>query len=173
MTLTAKSRLFWPILVLWLALDLVTKRWALANLQPQGVPHEVLGEYLRLTLTFNRGAAMGMHLGEYSRAVFTAIGVGMLVVLIWLYRTTAPADRLRAAILAFITAGAIGNLIDRVRHGMVTDFIDMGIGTARFWTYNVADMGITCGAVVLALVLEMAERRKDGRTVGRSDGQTQ
>jgi len=158
----SKQRTFWPIVVLWLALDLVTKRLALATLHP-GIPNEVLGEYLRWTLTFNRGAAMGMHLGEWSRPVFTAIGIGMLVVLGWLYRTTAPADRLRAAILGFITAGAVGNLIDRVRHGQVTDFIDMGIGTVRFWTFNVADMGITCGAIALALVLEMAERRKDNR----------
>jgi len=157
-----KHRIFWPIVVLWLALDLVTKRWALATLHP-GIPNEVLGEYLRWTLTFNRGAAMGMHLGEWSRAIFTTIGIVMLLVLGWLYRTTAPADRLRAAILGFITAGAIGNLMDRVRHGQVTDFIDAGIGTVRFWTFNVADMGITCGAIALALALEMAERRRGNK----------
>ena len=79
----SKQRTFWPIVVLWLALDLVTKRLALATLHP-GIPNEVLGEYLRWTLTFNRGAAMGMHLGEWSRPVFTAIGIGMLVVMNYL-----------------------------------------------------------------------------------------
>jgi signal peptidase II len=158
-----KARLFWPIFVVWLLLDLVTKRWALVALQPQGLPHKVLGEYLRWTLAFNRGAAMGMHLGEWSRPFFTVVGVVMLGVLYWLYRTTEPADRLRAAILAFVMAGALGNLIDRIRFGQVTDFIDVGIGTLRFWTFNVADMGITCGAIALALIL--------GKEDGRADGQ--
>ena len=148
-----KARLFWPIFVIWLLLDIVTKRWALDTLQPPGLPHDVLGEYLRWTLAFNRGAAMGMHLGEWSRPFFTVVGVAMLGVLYWLYRTTAPADRLRAAIIAFVMAGALGNLIERIRFGQITDFIDVGVGTVRFWTFNVADMGITCGAIALALIL--------------------
>lgn len=148
-----KARLFWPIFVVWLVLDLVTKQWALGSLQPPGMPHEVLGEYLRWTLAFNRGAAMGMHLGEWSRPFFTVVGVVMLGVLYWLYHTTAPADRLRAAIIAFVMAGALGNLIERIRFGQITDFIDVGVGAVRFWTFNVADMGITCGAIALALIL--------------------
>lgn len=158
-----KARLFWPIVVVWLVLDLVTKQWALDSLQPPGMPHEVLGEYLRWTLAFNRGAAMGMHLGEWSRPFFTVVGVVMLGVLYWLYRTTAPADRLRAAIIAFVMAGALGNLIERIRFGQITDFIDVGVGTVRFWTFNVADMGITCGAIALALILgkeEHGEKRE-------------
>lgn len=156
--MSPKSRVFWPILVLWFALDLVTKRWALATLHP-GVPFEVLGDFLRWTLAFNRGAAMGMHLGEWSRPAFTVIGVGMLLVLGWLYRRTEPGNRLQAAILAFIMAGAMGNLLDRLRYGQVTDFIDVGVGSIRFWTFNVADMGITCGAIALAIVLEVEARR--------------
>ena len=153
-----KARLFWPVFVAWLLLDLVTKRWALASLQP-GLPQDVLGDLLRWTLAFNRGAAMGMHLGEWSRPFFTVVGVVMLGVLYYLYRKTEPADRLRSSIIAFVMAGALGNLIDRVRFGQVTDFIDVGIGTVRFWTFNVADMGITCGAIALALIL------------GKEDGQ--
>ena len=58
-------------------------------------------------------------------------------------------------------AGAVGNLVDRLRHERgVTDFIDMGIGTTRFWTYNVADMGITCGAIALALILGKEDEKK-------------
>ena len=157
--MSPKSRAFWPILISWLVLDVITKRWALATLHP-GVPLEVLGDFLRWTLAFNRGAAMGMHLGEWSRPAFTVIGVAMLAALGWLYFRTGAGQRLQAAIIAFIMAGAVGNLIDRIRFGQVTDFIDVGIGTVRFWTFNVADMGITCGAIALALVLE-AEGKKD------------
>jgi signal peptidase II len=153
-----KPYLFWSIFVVWLVLDFVTKRWALAALWPPGVPHDVLGEYLRWTLAFNRGAAMGMHLGEWSRVVFTVIGGLMLAVLYYLYRQTDAKDWLRTAILAFVMSGALGNLIDRVRFGQVTDFIDVGLGSVRFWTFNVADMGITCGAIALALILGKEER---------------
>lgn len=166
----SKARIFWPIFVAWLVLDLVTKQWALDSLQPPGMPHEVLGGYLRWTLAFNRGAAMGMHLGEWSRPFFTVVGVVMLGVLYWLYRTTAPADRLRAAIIAFVMAGALGNLIERIRFGQITDFIDVGVGTARFWTFNVADMGITCGAVALALVLGKEDGVKSEKSEVRSEG---
>jgi signal peptidase II len=51
--------------------------------------------------------------------------------------------------VAGLVGGAIGNLIDRFTLGYVLDFIDMGIGSSRFWTFNVADMGITIGICLL------------------------
>lgn len=156
-----KPRLFWTIFVIWLALDIVTKQLAFNVLQPPGVPHEVLGDVVRLTLAFNRGAALGMSLGEWSRPVLTVIGFAMLVLLWRFYRTTGPTERLRTAVLAFITAGALGNLIDRLRWDRgVVDFIDVGIGTTRYWTFNVADSGITVGAIVLAIILGREEKAK-------------
>lgn len=158
MALAPKARTFWPIFFAWLALDIVTKHLALARLWPPGVPHEVAGEYVRFTLAFNRGAAMGMSLGEWSRPAFTIIAIVLLGAMAWLYRRTEPANRLQGAILAFIAAGAVGNLIDRIRHERgVTDFIDIGIGSVRFWTFNVADMGITLGAIALAFTLKEIE----------------
>lgn len=168
---TPKARIFWPIFLGWLLLDIVTKRWALAALQPPGVPHEVFGEFVRFTLGFNTGAAMGMHLGAWSRPVFTIIGFVLVGVLWWLYRTTAPGDRLRAAVIAFITAGAIGNLSERVRDPRgVTDFIDIGTSSWRFWTFNVADMGITCGAIALAILLEVEARREKRKAAAEPAG---
>lgn len=157
--LSPKLRTFLPVFVLWLALDLITKRIALANLWPPGVPHEVAGEYVRFTLAFNRGAAMGMHLGEWSRPFFTVVALVLLGVLGYvLVKKTAAGNRRQAAILGFIMAGAVGNLIDRLRDVRgVTDFIDIGVGTVRFWTFNVADMGITLGAIALALTMQTDE----------------
>ncbi len=165
--LSPKARTFWPIFAIWLVLDLITKQIALATLWPPGVPREVLGEYVRFTLAFNRGAAMGMSLGDWSRPAFTVIALVLLVVLAWLYRTTSPTDRRRTAILAFIVAGALGNLIDRLRHERgVTDFIDIGVGTVRFWTFNVADMGITRGAIARARVLGQEEKAAKAAKAG-------
>lgn len=163
---TPKARIWWTLLPAWIALDLFTKHLALARLQPHGAPYEVIGEWIRFRLAFNRGAAMGIHLGDWSRVAFTVIGVGVLGILIHLYRKTDPSDRLRAAVLALITGGAIGNLWDRVRWTSgVVDFIDIGIGTTRFWTFNVADSGITVGAIALALLLgreDKADRAAGG-----------
>jgi len=158
--MTPKARLFWPTLIGWLILDVVTKRLALATLWPPGHPQPVIGDVVRFTLTFNRGAALGMSLGDWSRPAFTAIAIVMVGVLAWLYRATAPDDRLRIVVIALIIAGALGNLFDRLRWDQgVVDFIDVGIGTLRWWTFNVADAGITCGAVALALILGREERR--------------
>jgi signal peptidase II len=167
MPLPPKARYFWPIFISWLLLDIVTKQLALANLWPPGIPHPVVGDYVRFTLAFNRGAAMGMSLGEWSRPAFTIIAIVLLGAMGWLYRRTDQANRLQGAILAFIAAGAVGNLIDRVRHARgVTDFIDLGVGSVRFWTFNVADMGITLGAIALALTMkDVEESRRESKRV--------
>jgi signal peptidase II len=65
-----------------------------------------------------------------------------------------PRDRRLVTALALLVGGAVGNLVDRVYSPRgVVDFIDLGIGDARFWTFNVADMGISAGAVLLAITL--------------------
>jgi signal peptidase II len=64
-----------------------------------------------------------------------------------------------------ISAGAFGNLLDRLRHEKgVVDFIDMGTATWRFWTFNVADLGVTLGAMLLALLL-LREEETDSEPV--------
>lgn len=144
---------FWPILAVTVTADVVTKHLAEARL-PLHVPRDVLGEWIRLTLTYNTGAAMNLSAGAASRVVFTIVASLMLVVIFRMYRRTAQHDAAQSAALALIAAGALGNLIDRLRSARgVVDFIDVGAGGVRFWTFNVADMGVTVGAVLLALVL--------------------
>jgi signal peptidase II len=158
---SGKQRMFWAIVVAWVAVDVATKWWALQWLRPR-VSHEMMGEFLRFTLVFNQGAAFGMHIGEWSRWVFTALTVGALLMLAHLYRETRSDDRVRTLALALVTAGALGNLIDRLRWSRgVVDFIDIGYRDVwRFWTFNVADIGVSCGAVLLAVVLWQEERHR-------------
>ncbi len=132
------------------AADLVTKRLALAYLPPTGIPLEVVSDYLRFTLAFNRGAAFGMHVGGWSRVVFSVFAVGMVIVLLVAAgRLTGPVQRLTGA-MGLVAGGAIGNLVDRLRWDRgVVDFIDVGVGATRFWTFNLADSAITLGAVLL------------------------
>jgi signal peptidase II len=151
---TPKARAFWLLLAVLVLADCGTNRLAVEHLSPPYVPHEVMGDWLRLTLAYNRGAAMGLFLGTYSRIALAAIALVALAVLGTLYRRSPAGDAWRAAALALVAGGALGNLIDRVRSPRgVVDFIDVGIGDVRFWTFNMADIGITCGALLLALLL--------------------
>ena len=150
----SNARLFWPVLALVAALDVVTKALAVRFLVPQRVPHDVLGEGVRFTLVYNPGAAFGLSVGEASRWLFTGLTLVALVVLGRLYRATRVGDRWRTLALALVCAGAIGNLIDRLRSDLgVVDFLDLGVGDLRWPTFNVADMAVTAGAVLLAWAL--------------------
>jgi signal peptidase II len=137
-----------PVLVA----DCATKYAAVARLEPH-VPQEILGELLRFTLAYNRGAAMGMPLGV-SRWAFAAIGIVALTVFATILSRTPPRDTWRTTALTLLLAGALGNLIDRLRWDRgVVDFIDVGLAGWRFWTFNVADSALTIGAALLALLL--------------------
>lgn len=139
--------------------DFVTKRLAVAELSPAHIPHRVLGDFVRFTLAYNQDAAMGFSLGSYSRVGFIITAGVVLVILSVLYRRTPESSIWSAAALALITAGALGNLTDRLMSSMgVVDFIDIGIGDARFWTFNVADAAITCGAILLAIITLREDR---------------
>jgi len=156
--LTRKAKAFWPLLLLLVFADCTTKRLAEEHLVPEHVPHPVIGDVVRFTLAYNRGAAFNVSLGDYSRVGFTAIAAGVLIALGSVYRTTGAHDRMQAVALALVAGGAIGNALDRLRspggtYRGVVDFIDIGVGGWRFWTFNLADMGVTFGAILLALLL--------------------
>jgi signal peptidase II len=125
---------------------------------------------VRFTLAYNPGAAFSMSLGEYSRFIFGAFAVVALVVLWRLYRMTGrgvrAGDQLRVVALGLAFGGAAGNLIDRLRSPLgVVDFIDIGFGDVRFWTFNIADSAVTVGALALAWSLSREERETTpGRT---------
>lgn len=161
----ANTPLFWSVLGTVVIADFVTKAIAVYALVPQRIPHEVIGDAVRFTLVYNPGAAFGLHLGEYSRWIFMVLTVGALFILGRLYRATRDGDLLRTMAIALVCAGAVGNLIDRVRSSRgVVDFIDVGIGDARWPTFNVADMAVSVGAFLLAWVLwgEEEEAKRTG-----------
>jgi signal peptidase II len=139
--------------VLVIGLDQLTKLWALHALQPPGMPHPVIPGFLNWTLAFNTGAAFSF-LAEgtgWQRWFFVVLAVaisGALVV--WLART--PRRDWRTALpLAFIVGGALGNLVDRLHAAQVTDFIQVYYRQWSYPVFNVADCGITVGAVLLIL----------------------
>lgn len=158
---TGKLWLFLGIVSSIVAVDYITKRLVQQSFHLyQQV--EVIGSYLRLTYIYNPGAAFGIHLGPHSRSIFLVLSAVALVALAVMYWFTPYRDRSRLASIALICAGAIGNLVDRVRsHRGVVDFLDVGIGDLRWPIFNIADIAVTMGAVFLALSLWREERKND------------
>lgn len=149
-----------------MALDVVTKRWALRELASLGHGHELLGGLVPLTLAFNKGAAFGMRVGEDSRWFFIPVTILALILLAVLYKQAEQRDFLRISAISLVVSGAIGNLYDRVRWDRgVVDFLGpVDLGLWDFPIFNVADMAITCGAILLAIsfwIEEQQERAKE------------
>jgi signal peptidase II len=149
----------WAALVTIL-LDLVTKLIAEATLlRTPGIP--VFGDWFQLRLVYNQGAAFGLHVGPYSRWIFFAVALIAVFVLTRMSRTSPVGDRFRQLALGLVAGGAIGNLIDRVRSPRgVVDFLDVGIGSLRWPTFNVADIAVSCGAIALAISLWREDARR-------------
>jgi signal peptidase II len=145
------------LLFLWIAsvivvTDVITKRLAVAELVPRYVPKQVIGDWIQLRLVYNQGAAFGIYLGVWSRWIFVGLTVVAVVILARMIMHTKDGDWFRVTAIAM--GGALGNPIDRLRSAQgVVDFIDVGIGAHRWPTFNVADMGVSVGAVLLAWVL--------------------
>jgi signal peptidase II len=149
-----KAALFWSLVGSVVVLDVITKIWAASALVPRGIPREVFGDWVRLTLVYNRGAAFGLYLGPYSRLIFLVLTGVALVILGRLYAATRPAQGARVVALGLVCGGAVGNLLDRIGSARgVVDFLDIGIGAMRWPTFNVADIAVSTGALLLAWVL--------------------
>ncbi len=145
-----KARVFLPIFAGVFLSDCASKRVAVEQLSPPYVPHDVFGDAVRFTLAYNERAAMGLTAGAWSRWILAGFAAASLFgVALWLFRTRRDEPVLFTGI-ALVAAGALGNLVDRLRWDRgVVDFIDVGFGSTRFWTFNLADAAITIGAVVL------------------------
>ncbi len=155
-----------------LLLDFATKRWALAALDG-GVRLEILGGFVPLTLAFNRGAAFGISIGDDSRWFFIPITILALLLLLVLLRQAERRDWLRLVSISMVVSGALGNLYDRVRWNRgVVDFIGpIDLGVMDWPIFNVADMSITCGAVLLAFSFWGEERRERAAAVALKEGE--
>lgn len=162
-----RANRFWTIFLTIVLVDVTTKRFAVSELWPPHVPHDVIGDYLRFTLAFNPGGAMSLSLGPSSRWWFSLLAIATLFILTYMYRQTSPDDRAQIASIALICGGAVGNLIDRLRSARgVVDFIDIGIGTHRFWTFNIADLGVTIGTATLTWIFCARASKESRRSHG-------
>ncbi len=144
--------------------DLFTKRLVLANEATFRAKIKVIGDLARFIYVRNPGSAMGLF--PVGPPVLIGISCLASVFIIYLYRTTDPRLRVRLGAMAAILGGALGNLVDRIFYnGLVVDFIDLGVGTHRFYTFNVADIGVSIGGVVLFFCILFEGRHDHGQAV--------
>ncbi len=153
------SRIFWPLASVLVLADCATKRAVEATVALHAHPKPFVADLVRVTLEYNAGASFSTQFGPYQRWVLIGSALAMLVVLAWWYRPAARAGRLAMVGLALVAGGAVGNLLDRVISNRgVVDFLDLGIGATRFFVFNLADAGISVGAVLLLYSLWHHER---------------
>jgi signal peptidase II len=147
--------------------DLVSKAFAEQSLLPPGTPRRILGDFFRLTLTHNDGGALGIPTGRVGFLVLIVVSAFLIVGLGLFYRRLPPESSTPAVGLGLLIGGASGNLWSRVMVDRgVVDFIDIGLGSLRFWTFNLADTGITLGAALLGWWFWRTEGEKRGDAKG-------
>jgi len=141
--------IFLGIIAVVVILDIATKEWVRSNLPSGGSFPEIW----RLTIVNvqNTGSAFGMFTNQ--AFLLSIVAIAGLVVVLLFFKYLQDLGFLGGLALSLIFAGALGNLIDRLRFGCVTDFIYVRLWGNVFWpAFNIADSAITVGAILLAFV---------------------
>ena len=169
--------LFVGIAALVVTADQVSKAWVDPNFREAWTrtpvagyadPTPVLGDYVRIAKSYNEGGLFGLF---GNAAPVLAVASLLVIGLILLYQARqGVGSRLLTLALGLLLGGAIGNFIDRVRVGHVIDFVDMGVGTLRWYTFNVADAAISTSIVVLLAIGLFGDRWAGRRSVGPTNG---
>lgn len=135
------------------AADQLTKLWVTQTMR-LGASRPLIEGLLNLTHVRNRGVAFGMLSQQgLSAAVLIAVSLTALLLILYFLRQVSGRERLLSVALSLIFAGAVGNLLDRLRLGEVVDFLDVYVGAHHWPAFNVADAAITAGGVLLAINL--------------------
>ncbi len=138
--------------------DQVTKAWVVSTISFGSVV-QVLGDYVRIWPVHNTGALFGLFPDQ--AILFAALSIGVVALIVWFHGQSVVTNGWLATLaLGLLLGGAVGNLADRLRLGYVVDFVDMGLGDLRFYTYNVADAAISASLVLLILMAFWPSRRR-------------
>jgi signal peptidase II len=165
-----KKLVYRYLLLAFIALTLVgldqwTKAIVRANLAlgESWMPLEWLAPHARIVHWYNTGVAFGMFQGM--NVLFSVLAILVSIAIIYYYRQVPDDDWTLRVAMGFQLAGALGNLVDRITVGHVTDFISVG----AFPVFNVADASITIGVAILLLGVWIQERRKKQEAVKQAD----
>jgi signal peptidase II len=156
--------LFLSLAIAVVVVDQISKVWIdstfeLAALHPlpgAAQPTPVIGDLVRIAKSYNSGGIFGLFGGS---ALILALSSTLVIALILVYEwRDGSRSWLLTVALGLLLGGAVGNFIDRIRLGWVVDFVDMGIGDWRFYTFNVADAAISTGLFLLIVMALFGDR---------------
>lgn len=135
-------------LAIALVVDFVTK-WLILNVVMAPPRTIEIAPFFNLTLSFNTGVSFGMFRELFLDRPLVLAGINMVIVaglLVWAMRTPKRSETIS---LGLIAGGAVGNVLDRMRQGAVTDLLDFHVGSWHWPAFNMADVMITIGVVLL------------------------
>ncbi|HVX29453.1 MAG TPA: signal peptidase II, partial [Nitrolancea sp.] len=137
------------VMIAIVAADQASKAWILTRLGPHGDTDEIkiIPGLLRFIYVENSGAAFGLFQGK--SPILTILAMVVIAFLIVYFRQAIARSLWLSIALGLQLGGALGNVIDRFRHGFVVDFVNV----PKWWTFNVADSAITIGVIMLGLYL--------------------
>lgn len=158
--LTNSLSCFWPFMGLGIAgiilvLDQLSK-WIVLNhlmIPPQNLQ---ITSFFNIILAWNRGVSFGLLSSNNPYGVWILAGIAFafaFVLIAWIWRSD---SKMLAIAFGMVLGGAVGNLIDRLRFGAVTDFLDFHIHGYHWYTFNIADIGIVVG-VGLVIIEHLKE----------------
>lgn len=184
-----KWRLFAIVATLSLIADQATKIWAraalpvvslrhggaacvvpddIANRTCQGHPVSVIEGFWDWRLSMNPGSAFGLFSGQTSARVFlSVVGIAAVFGMIWMLHKARPDQRILHWALALVAGGAVGNLIDRIYYGVVTDFVLWRYETHEWPVFNVADVVLVIGVGLMFIDIQKEGRREKALKAGR------
>jgi signal peptidase II len=150
-----KNILFLVITGIVVLLDQLTKGWIIATMRLHDA-YSVIDGFFNIIYVRNPGAAFGFLAGAsplFRSVFFLAVTLAAILLILHYLRQTRIEEIFLVSALALILAGAVGNLIDRIRFGEVIDFFDVYVGAHHWPAFNVADASITTGASLLMIFL--------------------
>ena len=145
-----KNYIYLLIIILMFVLDRASKEYVIKFFLSYQEPSYYLFSFLNLTLVWNSGMAFGLFESESNTYhIISAIIASVIIILIiWLYKSTLLVEKIA---LSIVIGGAIGNLFDRIKYNAVPDFIDMHYRDFHWFVFNVSDIVITIGIILLLL----------------------
>jgi signal peptidase II len=188
----AKWRLFAIVTLLSLVADQATKIWARASLPVeriaghggigpcsvpadivshacQGSSQPVLGNFWAWRLSMNPGSAFGLFSSQtFARILLSVVGIAAVIGMIWMLRKARSDQRILHWALALVAGGAVGNLIDRIYFGVVTDFVLWKYDTHEWPVFNVADVVLVVGVGLMFIDIQKEGRREKKAKAARA-----
>jgi signal peptidase II len=141
--------------------DQLLKSWIVTNYGDKvGQPSNVVGDWLQIDFIHNAGGLFGLLQG--SAPVLAAATVLVAGVLVAIEMRSGWRSWLMSITLGLLLGGAVGNLIDRIQYGYVVDFADIGIGTWRWYIFNIADSAVSISILLMIVMWFLAPRLLTG-----------